>query len=1128
MINDLDFLEAGFSEELSNAVDFESLEEGVIKDLISSLKRKFKKAGGKRSDYKKKIKDQNKPKSNIIVKELPKIEQEARHAYLKEFYNKMVPVFNKILNKYPKVKSILGHFDYNFIINEYAEDFCRYYDNDVCFGFYEIYNHPDIDSGKLNARFNLDNGKLSIWDDEEFCDQLNEAPVKICEALTALGYGKVDFDCDWDGGYFDIQFDMNKVKEFVDAYCKNHPEAKDQQSVDEFAIALMECVDKGYSNSFDLFAESLTEEPYPANIEHDKQEVRDTDDYFNPSELEKDLVNGQDEVEDVTANSEQDPSVFDANGITQTSNNIIDKEDDITRNPPTIEDPTDGHGTLEKPVVNNEAFGLFESKASKMTKEQKEEAYKDKNLKIRLSKNKDTIVGILKEVIPIINSYLSKIKYQKDKVNINDVISCHFDKYPSHVSQVYIELEYPWIDDGNNEYDEWYDDGRAKEFEDDVGELEDKLNSDTKINKYGKFEVNTHGSYWAIWFDIKKDLLDYSLKEEYHFTEAMVISGKDIYYNKDAFVNGDINLCFITGLSGSGKSSMAQTMTRKAENLEHYDMDEVIFNKQNHPDEAWYKDRGDMIHKFFFAGPGKKYFIDRKDIDEVLHMDEDKYREEITKTFVDFAISYANSHKNIKFIIEGVWLYRFIPASKFKPYALCIKGTSAATSIYRASKRDKDSIGKLKRAGSWVKDEAKLNAYRKMYARSDETVRESNNYYSTSSSGIDLEYYSAYQSYLESTIDNEFKLQNLLVKDYALTESNIILEARIQDTVKTKWETFTNFILRIIDRFTATIEKLLINNNGFLNKYKSNIVDTDPSDTIEYEYVGDYFEAVDRILNTPLPVFNYERDAQWLRQDGYEGAVKDFMAGKNFKYSSDQDLAAQFKNWFLATERGTSKGKLSNLNFKKMFDYCFNYGKIQNSVKHDQNSIEQTRNVILNAVNKELRERGENVTQNQTTQPQTNTTTNGGSENNNAGANNNTQNTSSTKESAIWVNLSEAEGDNADNGNSNNGVKITTNTNDVKDDNGNTVKQNTVAPGKSSTTEQDINLIVGKWITLCRCFTTAKLTAIQQVAKDFMNLIRAHLRSQNIKDTENPEEAAKGNKTEADQQNNNKNNNEKK
>ena len=435
----------------------------------------------------------------------------------------------------------------------------------------------------------------------------------------------------------------------------------------------------------------------------------------------------------------------------------------------------------------------------------------------------------------------------------------------------------------------------------------------------------------------------------------------------------------------------------------------------------------------------------------------------------------------------------------------------------------------------------------KILADSDETVEElidkissnglfglseSVNYHSVNDT--DYMHISAYESYLENTIDNELILNRFLTQDCGLLESsNIILEARIQDTIKNKWEVFKNFILRVSDRFKDAISNILDQNRKYLERYKKQILEVQPSDEIEVEYNGDYPEAQDRCLNTPLPVFNYERDAQWLRQDGFEGAVKDFMAGKSFKYVEGEDLAGQFKNWFLANERGTTKTKLSSLNFKQMYDFCYNSNKLINSINRDIKSIDQSTNQLLNAVNKEMRERGEKTQQNQAKNPQTQTTpaANNNANNNQSNGGSGTPststsgggNTSQTESGLLWMSLHEENGDNKP---ANNGSDLTINTptNDVKDDNGNTTKETSKAPGKTNTTEQDMTYITGKWVQLCRSFLTAKLTITQQIARDYMNLIKTHLRSQNIDGYKEPGQD-KDNKENNNQQNNNAENN---
>jgi hypothetical protein len=77
----------------------------------------------------------------------------------------------------------------------------------------------------------------------------------------------------------------------------------------------------------------------------------------------------------------------------------------------------------------------------------------------------------------------------------------------------------------------------------------------------------------------------------------------------------------------------------------------------------------------------------------------DNYARDIINDFVKYAINYANTHKNKKYIIEGIWLYcndykgkPFFNPSYFKDYAFYIKGTSAIISAIRAAKRDKENF----------------------------------------------------------------------------------------------------------------------------------------------------------------------------------------------------------------------------------------------------------------------------------------------------------------------------------------------------------------------------------------------------------------------------------------------------
>ena len=175
--------------------------------------------------------------------------------------------------------------------------------------------------------------------------------------------------------------------------------------------------------------------------------------------------------------------------------------------------------------------------------------------------------------------------------------------------------------------------------------------------------------------------------------ESLIVNEKDIYYNKEAFDNGDINLCFITGISGSGKSTMAKNLAK--DNIEKYELDDVVWNKMSFTMDQ-FKEYGDLIYSFF-KGPGKKYYYTEEDVKsgKVKSVGDD-YEELLIHDFVDYSIRYAKSHKDKKFILEGVWVVDFFEPSYFKDYAFYIKGTSLLVSRWRAAKRDSKDAGNKK------------------------------------------------------------------------------------------------------------------------------------------------------------------------------------------------------------------------------------------------------------------------------------------------------------------------------------------------------------------------------------------------------------------------------------------------
>jgi hypothetical protein len=239
-----------------------------------------------------------------------------------------------------------------------------------------------------------------------------------------------------------------------------------------------------------------------------------------------------------------------------------------------------------------------------------------------------------------------------------------------------------------------------------------------------------------------------------YLNESYIINEKDIYYNKKAFDNGDINLCFITGHSGSGKSTMGAKAARHND-IETYSLDDLQCVKDHFTMDNL-KEYGDLIYSYF-NGPGKKFYLTYDEIIEKKLSGSD-YEDKLFPGFVNYAKQYASSHKDKKFIIEGVWLFcddehgkPWFRPEEFKDYAFYIKGTSALISKYRAAKRNSkydngtNKVNKgFDRFKSFTKDfftknwkwylidEKRINVFRKYFKsleenQKDKSVNESYN-----------------------------------------------------------------------------------------------------------------------------------------------------------------------------------------------------------------------------------------------------------------------------------------------------------------------------------------------------------------------------------------------------------------
>ena len=242
------------------------------------------------------------------------------------------------------------------------------------------------------------------------------------------------------------------------------------------------------------------------------------------------------------------------------------------------------------------------------------------------------------------------------------------------------------------------------------------------------------------------------IKKEYTM-ESIIFNSKDIYYNKDKFDSGEINLCFITGFSGSGKTTMANEMEKNG--IEKYELDDIVF-QFNFSDENL-KEYGDLISSFFNSS-GKKY----RKIDGYKYFKTDEqakqYEYNICIDFIEYSKKYAASHKDRKFVIEGVeiltgYIDKF---DSLKNYAIYIKGTSFLNSYIRVAKREalneEKSFDKIKTFAKLIFHSGRFKHYINANSSLNKIKNKINNYTNESNDYIT-------ESPDKSSLSKEFKIK---------------------------------------------------------------------------------------------------------------------------------------------------------------------------------------------------------------------------------------------------------------------------------------------------------------------------------------------------------------------------------
>lgn len=220
----------------------------------------------------------------------------------------------------------------------------------------------------------------------------------------------------------------------------------------------------------------------------------------------------------------------------------------------------------------------------------------------------------------------------------------------------------------------------------------------------------------------------------------------------------------------------------------------------------------------------------------------------------------------------------------------------------------------------------------------------------------------AYRQYLINKNHCQNSIQNMLKESLIITDEQLSISEKVDnllsinegigDSLSNAWDKFKAFIRKMFNKFLEFISRTTSSDKNYLDKYKDLILHREYQlDPLDID--GEYEVGVRRLSTFQIQIPSAQDVQSWPSEDNDQN-LKTVQAKIMPEYSSNTGL--DFSEWAKHHFKGgDGKGGSVTLdkgrvNLANMYNFCYNFDKIEKALKKNQSNLDSAVTVFKNYV----------------------------------------------------------------------------------------------------------------------------------------------------------------------------------